>query len=113
MKPHWIALALLVAACGREPSVASKSAAAYREAQAKGVAVGSDGHEPGTAPSSPADHAAHATMDHGAHGAADATAAGTVDHSAHAAMDHGAGASTDRGAHATMDHGAHAPSGGA
>ena len=39
-----IALAFLVAACGGDSSVASKSASAYREAQAKGIPVGG-GHE--------------------------------------------------------------------
>lgn len=79
-----LAPALLAAACGGEPSVASKSAAAYREAQAKGVPVGG-GH------------------DHGGHGAASAT--GGMDHSAHGAMDHSAHG-TGANAHAGMDHGA-------
>jgi hypothetical protein len=87
MRRHFIVFLLLIAACGREQSVASKSAAAYREAAAKGTPVGG-GH------------------DHGHHGAATATSASTaIDHSAHgaapAAMDHSAhGATATTNAHA-------------
>lgn len=86
-----LATAVLAAACGgKEPSVAEKSAAAYREAEAKGVPVGG-GHDHG-------DHGATTTggMDHSAHGAT-STSTAAMDHSAH-----GAGA----GAHAGMNHGA-------
>ena len=87
-----VASTLVVLACGGDDSVASKSAAAYRDAQAKGIPVGGGhehgGHEAATATSGTA------AMDHAAHGAAadphaghDMTAAGTaVDH---AAMGHG------------------------
>lgn len=92
-----LASALIAAACGGEQSVASKSAAAYREAQAKGTPVGG-GH------------------DHGGHGAA--TTTGGIDHSAHgtgadahAGMNHGvpAAAATDHSGHASagsVDHAA-------
>ena len=94
---------LVAAACGREQSVASKSAAAYRDAQAKGTPV-AGGHDHGshgaTKTSTAVDHSAHAGMDHGAHGAAASTA---VDHSAHggatAHASHG-GASSSANAHA-------------
>ena len=103
MRAMLLATALVAAACGGEKSVASKSAAAWREAQAKGIPV-AGGHEHGghaaTSTTAAADHSAHGTtsdagaaMDHSAHGAA----AG-----AHAGMDHGA--SPARGA---MDHSAH------
>jgi hypothetical protein len=113
MKHAFLALALL-AACSREPSVAEKSAAAYRDAQAKGTPVGG-GHDHGAPAASTAttvdhstmDHSAHTTMDHSAHGAS--TAATTVNHSTH----RGATAATvDHSAHrastaATVDHSAH------
>jgi len=95
-----VALALLLTACGGKESVASKSAAAYREAQAKGIAVGGGhdhgGHEAATATSGTAD------MDHAAH---DRTAGGTaMDHAAH-----GKGGAADHAAmgHGTPDHTAH------
>lgn len=92
-----VAAALIAAACGGEQSVASRSAAAYREAQAKGTPAGG-GHDHGS-------HAAAAetagTAEHGAHGAhgAHATSTGDVaaDHAAHG---------TVAGAHAGMNHGA-------
>ena len=77
--------ALLLAACGGKQTMASKSAAAYREAQAKGVPV-TGGHEhghemeaPATSTAAEMEHAAmdHSTMDHAA-----------MNHSAHAAMQH-------------------------
>jgi len=98
-----VALTLFVLACGRDQTMASKSAAAYREAQAKGTPV-SGGHEHGG-------HQATATtgtgeaMDHSAHG----TAAGAMDHSAHGAM---SGAATDQHAQhgqpsSAMEHAGH------
>src|SRR5688572_13247072 len=88
---------LLLAACGGNESVASRSAAAYREAQAKGTPV-AGGHQHG------GQHAAAPTgatpeMDHAAHGGSE------MPSGAHAAMGHGtarSGAATD---HATMGHG--------
>ncbi len=120
-------LALLALACGGEQSVASKSAAAYDEAKAKGVAVGGGhehgGHEAGAATET--GHAAHATatdahaghdmtggstaMDHSAHGTS-----GAVDH---AAMGHGTAANAHAGhgtsSGAATDHSAHRTGGGA
>jgi len=132
MRGMLLGLSLIAAACGGEKSVASKSAEAYREAQAKGIPVGG-GHEHGghaaTSTSTAADHSAHGTtsdagvaMDHSAHGAADAhagmnhgatPASGAMDHSAHAttgAVDHAAmgHATTGRAGatdHAAMGHG--------
>lgn len=121
MKKRWgsgaaVAAAFLIACGGGEPSVASKSAQAYREAQAKGVNVAGD-------PSAPSDastaHDAHAGMNHGNSSSASSTAVdhaamghgtapGAADHSAHAgsaavdhaAMGHGsASAATDHSAH--------------
>ncbi|HEX7831922.1 MAG TPA: hypothetical protein VF787_19860 [Thermoanaerobaculia bacterium] len=113
-----VALAVIVLACGRNETTASKSAAAYREAKAKGIPV-SGGHEHGghdataaTDTSGTMDHSAHGTgadthaghnmaaeMDHGAPGAMSATD--------HDAMAHGSGAS----AHATMSAANHAAMG--
>lgn len=142
MRHQWSVGVAIVAVslvgCGGEPGVASKSAQAYREAEAKGVNVGEprNASAPGTAATATA-HDAHAGMDHGdqtssgaatpadhaamGHGAA----SGAVDHSAHggatatdhAAMGHGAtsaghaGHSPARGATAAVDHAAmgHAP----
>ena len=103
--------AVLLIACGGRETTASKSAAAYREAQAKGIAVGG-GHEHGghvvttasTAPAQPSDpHAGHAAapaVDHAAMGHA---AKGS------AAMDHAAMGHAPKGPaamdHAGMDHG--------
>jgi hypothetical protein len=102
-----LVLSLLAAACGGKESVASKSAAAYREAQAKGVPVGG-GHEHG----GHATTATTATMDHSAHGTTAGTAP-TMDHSAHGAgadahagMNHGAASSA-----AAADHSAHGAAG--
>lgn len=82
-------LALVAAACGGEQSVASKSAAAPREAQAKGIPA-AGGHEHGG-------HAATdttASMDHSAHGTT--ATAGAMDHSAH-----GTGAANTHAGHTT------------
>jgi hypothetical protein len=101
-----LAAALFAFACGRNETVASKSAAAYREAQAKGVPV-TGGHEHGghdAATSSVAtetmDHSAHetGTDPHAGH---DMTAGGTAGHDAHGSMSAGDHAKMD---HATMDH---------
>jgi hypothetical protein len=115
---------LLTAACGGEQSVASKSAAAYEEAKAKGIEV-ARGHEHGghaaTENAAETDHAAHGTtgaapaaMDHSAHGAATTS----VDHAAmghssagsnapmdHAAMGHGTITHSGTTEHSAMDHG--------
>ena len=97
-----VALILLVLACGRQQTVASKSAAAYREAEAKGTAV-SGGHDHGHHVPAPTGTDA-AVMDHSTHGStADAhaghatPAAGATDHHAH-----GASVAAD---HAAMGHG--------
>jgi len=98
-----LAAAMLLAACGGRDTVASKSAAAYREAPAKGAEAGGgahDGHEAAVTQS-----ASPAPMDHSAHGgtAADAHAGHdmlTATHTAHASMKHDT-------THATaMDHSA-------
>ncbi|HVE70523.1 MAG TPA: heavy metal-binding domain-containing protein [Thermoanaerobaculia bacterium] len=134
MRGALLGLSLIAAACGGEKSVASKSAEAYREAQAKGIPVGG-GHEHGghdaTATATGVDHSAHGattdahtgmdhgssaasgTMDHSAH-----SATGSVDHAAmghgttgtgvmdHAAMGHVATSRTGATDHAAMGHGA-------
>ena len=108
---------VLILACGRSETMASKSAAAYREAQAKGVPV-SGGHDHGahdtatTAASTAAmDHSAHATpTGAGPHAGHDMTGGTATDHSAHggamsaadhAAMGHGATASAGHAQHGT------------
>jgi len=129
-----LASLLLVLACRRNETIASKSAAAYREAQAKGIPV-TGGHEHGghetatTTGTEAMDHSAHGTasdphaghdmttaggMDHGAHGAMSATEHGAMDH---AAMSHGSAADMHAGhtaaGGAAMDHSAHAAMTGA
>ena len=115
-KMGWLfALAVLVAACGGRETVASKSAAAYREAQEKEAAVTAGhehGHEHGQAAATRTDaHAGHdmstaadhAAMGHGAQGT-------TADHAAHGGMTtHAAhGETTDHTAHGgATDHAAH------
>jgi hypothetical protein len=130
-----LASLLLVFACGRNETMASKSASAYREAQAKRIPV-TGGHEHGghetattTTGTEPMDHSAHGTaadphaghdmtasVDHSAHGSMSATdhAAmnhGTADpHAGHAAvgvaaMDHSAHGTMTAADHAAMGHG--------
>ncbi|HEX6099830.1 MAG TPA: hypothetical protein VF432_26190 [Thermoanaerobaculia bacterium] len=110
-----VASALLVFACGRNETTASKSAAAYREAQAKEapVAAGHDhsGHGATAGEKAEMDHSAHGGGGGGGGGADphaghDMTASGTMDHSAHGAMDHSA-----HSAHGAMDHSAHSAHG--
>jgi hypothetical protein len=72
--PVIVIAALLIAACGGEQTVASKSAAAFREAQKKGTPVGGDGH---------GGHSASAE-----HGATKDTTMTGMDHSTMTGMDH-------------------------
>ena len=106
LRATLLATALVAAACGGEPSVASKSAAAWREAQAKGTPV-AGGHEHGghaaTETTASADHSAHGTTassgvatDHSAHGPGAAST-----HAGHTATP-GTAASHDQ--HAGMQH---------
>ena len=95
-----LALAVLVG-CGDEPSVASKSAAAFQEAQKEGKTFDGAGHENG---------AGHG---HDAHGAAEPAPAqgsehhhGTAPEADHSAMGHGGGHPAE--GHATAQHGGHA-----
>lgn len=71
------AATLLLAACGGKQSMASKSAAAYREVQAKGTSVGESSH---------GGHAA--TSDGSLTSSTDHTGMSETDHSAAPAMDH-------------------------
>ena len=130
-----LASLLLVLACGRNETMASKSAAAYREAQAKGTPV-TGGHEHGghetatTTGTEPMDHSAHGTaadahaghdmttaggMDHGAHGAMSATDHAAMNHGgaadAHASHTAAGGAAMDHSAHGTMTAADHAAMG--
>jgi hypothetical protein len=100
-----ILFAIALAGCGGRESVASKSAAAYREAQAKGVPVGGGhehgGHEASTTTKATANAVASVVDPHAGH---DMTARGkATDHTAHragsavedhASMGHGASAAT-------------------
>src|SRR5688572_30324155 len=63
------AAALILAACGGDESTASKSAAAFREAQAKGVPVGGGHEHGGHAVATATATAAVPAVDHAAHGA--------------------------------------------
>ncbi|MES1241087.1 MAG: heavy metal-binding domain-containing protein [Acidobacteriota bacterium] len=100
-----LALAMLIG-CGGEPSVASKSAAAFQEAQKKGKTFEGAGHDHG------------ASHDQAAYGAAEPAPAqggehhhGTAPETDHSAMGHGGGQPAER--HATAQHGGHAaPSAG-
>ncbi len=92
-----IGFALFVAACGGAPSVASKSAAAYDEAKARGVMVGG-GHE-------------HGGHEHGGHEATTTGAHAAMQHEMQhdampemSAMDHSAHGAMSAGEHAAMNH---------
>ncbi|HKR64559.1 MAG TPA: heavy metal-binding domain-containing protein [Thermoanaerobaculia bacterium] len=91
-----VALLLVLTACGGKETVASKSAKAFREAQAKGVQVGGGAadHHGGAATDSAAD-AGTASHDH-------STMAG-MDHSTMTGMDHST-MTGSRGDMAGMDH---------
>ena len=135
-----VAPALFLLACGGDQSMASKSAAAYREAQAKGVPVGGGhehgGHEAATATGGTVEmhhpthgtgvdaHAGHAggdaAVDHHAHGAAAAVdhaamGHGTAGHAQHGAASHASGGHQghESGPGTQMDHAQHAAPGAA
>lgn len=98
---------VLTIGCGGKPTMASKSAAAYREAQAKGISVGGDekhGHGSMTPPGG--DHAAMghdavSVPDHAGH--SDSTADAHAAHRGMATPDHAA-----MGHDTARDHGGHA-----
>ncbi|MDP9190788.1 MAG: hypothetical protein M3P06_03695 [Acidobacteriota bacterium] len=126
MKQHFrtfacgsVALAMILGACTDRQTMASKSAEAYREAQAKGAVPGGEGgHGHHSAEAS----LANAAPDHAAHGVGGAATNTGVDHAAHGATDHAAqAASNERGSphaahaapgastdHAAMQHGSSA-----
>jgi uncharacterized protein involved in copper resistance len=83
-----IAFLILLAACGGKETMASKSAAAYRQAKANGTPV-SGGHEHGG-------HAVEGTVDHST-----MTDTSGMDHSTMTGMDHSQMGSMD---HSKMDH---------
>jgi hypothetical protein len=105
MKQHFrtlacgsvVALAMVLGACTERETMASKSAQAYREAQAKGVAPSSEGgHGHDTA------KAGHtiAAPDHSAHGTDSAARSTAMDHGAHGASnEHGSPSSATTHAH--------------
>jgi hypothetical protein len=105
MRNLAIVFALLAAACGGKETTASRSDAALREAQAKGVPVGGDGHEHGhggdPATTTGVDHSAHGTTTD-AHAAMDHS---TMDHSTMAPADHAAMGHATTGAAAHAGHG--------
>ena len=90
-----VALAVIVLACGRNETTASKSAAAYREAQAKGIPI-TGGHEHGGHDAEGADAATMTGMDH-------STMTG-MDHSTMAGMDHSKMTAADHSTMTGMDH---------
>ena len=122
MAAGFVALAALIG-CGGDRSVASKSAAAFEEAQKKGETFGGEGHaHGGHGAATPADEHAEAVPQepssgeehHAGHGAADAPDVGGMQHgtehqgSEHSAehAGHGAaGAGSPGGGHAAMGHG--------
>jgi len=95
-----IALAAVIG-CGGEESVASKSAAAFEEAQKKGETLGGEGHAHG---------GAHGEDNHAGHGEAAAPLAGEMQHEAgHEGMEHaehGSTGGTSPVDHSAMGHGA-------
>ena len=106
---------LVLAACGARETMASRSAAAYRDAQAKGVTV-SGGHEHGEdalphtqGPAGTSTTGNHAGMDHSSTASAHHDGVHAAQATDHAAMDHG---TMDHGTmdHRTMDHAAMSPS---
>ena len=76
---------LLAAACGGKSSIASKSAAAYRNALTKGIPVGEGGHGGHQAE---ADHSQMAGMDHAKMAGMDHSKMADMDHTKMAGMDH-------------------------
>lgn len=111
-----MAVAVLLAACGGRDSMASKSAGAYRDAQAKEgtPAGGGDAHDHGsTAPSAITTTDPHAGMNHGDHAAIGHAPA--TPHAANAHAGHGTTAASATSAHAshtsTDKAGAHAAHG--
>ena len=81
-----VALLLFVTACGGKDTVASKSAAAFRDAQKKGIPVGGEAHgghtaggDHGAATDSSGDHATMTGMDHSTMTASTGSMAG-MDH---------------------------------
>ncbi|HEX2834957.1 MAG TPA: hypothetical protein VHW00_18225 [Thermoanaerobaculia bacterium] len=93
---------ILLVACNDQPSMATRSAAAYRAHPTTG------GHEHGHSAGAKGD-AAHMSGGHSTHVNVDHSAHATANHSAHAPADHSAHMTTDHSAHATPDdHAAHA-----
>ena len=96
-----LACAILIAACGGEPSVASKSAAAYEKAPPAPTAA--DHAAMGHASSATDAHAAHAapmSETHARHGAS----RGVADHSGHAAASAGGPSHAQHSPTAPADH---------
>jgi uncharacterized protein involved in copper resistance len=116
------ATALLLSACGGKETMASRSAAAFREAQAKGVPVtGGDEHGGHTAAPSAAatadgmagmdhstmpgmDHSTMKGMDHSTMKGMDHSTMPAMDHSTMPGMDHSAMSGTDHSTKTGMDH---------
>lgn len=99
-----LASLLLVLACGRNETMASKSAAAYREAQAKGIPV-TGGHEHGGHEAEGADDASATTgMDHSTMTGMDHSTMTAMDHSTMGGMDHSKMTAADHSNMAGMDH---------
>jgi hypothetical protein len=94
-KPVFAALAaatLLLAGCGGKQSMASKSAAAFREAAGKGAPVGEPSHgghaaTPGGSATTPADHTGMSEMEHSATPGTDKSTMSGMGH-AEAGMQH-------------------------
>jgi len=100
-----LACAILLAACGREPSVASKSAAAYEQAPPAATSTDHSAHQHDAATDS-ATTGAMTAADHAAMGHVSATAGDA--HAQHGAStsstDHSAHGATKAGDHAAMTH---------
>jgi hypothetical protein len=117
-----VALAALIG-CGGEESVASKSAAAFQEAQKRGETFGGEGHShgghgdmpPGGEPSEPMQHETATGEEHPAgHGRpGEPTAAGMQHQDDHGSMSHAQGAHAASGGESPADHSAMGHGGGA
>ena len=99
-----LVVALILAACGGKQSVASKSAAAYREAVAKGIPVESGGHGGHQAETSTA-HDEMAGMDHSQMQQGSTSKMAGMEYGSMAGMDHAKMQHGSTSSMAGMEHG--------
>jgi uncharacterized protein involved in copper resistance len=95
---------LLLAACGGRDTMASKSAAAYREAQAKGIPVEGGQEHGGHEGEGTADPSTMTAMDHSTMPGMDHSKMTAADHSNMAGMDHSTTTGMNHSKMGDMDH---------